>query len=144
MIIYQLSKKEKKEIEDGLDPLLARTKEVIFAYIYGSFLSAAWFRDLDIAVFVDEKKVGRKEALDYEISLSLELEKMLRLPVDVKVLNYAPLSFRYEVTRGKLVFSRDEGAMFTFLEETWHRYLDFAPVEKQFIKEMFAYTHNIN
>jgi hypothetical protein len=135
-MIHQLSKKEKEEIKKGLGSILAGRKEVIFAYLYGGFLSAAWFRDLDIAVFMDEKKVGIREALDYEISLSLEIEKMLRLPIDVKVLNYAPLSFRYEVTKGEVIFSRDEEARFTFLEETWHRYQDFAPVEKQFIREM--------
>jgi hypothetical protein len=135
-MIHQLSEKEKREIKNGLSPLLAKRREVAFAYLHGSVLSATWFKDLDIAVFVDEKKVGRKEALDYEISLSLELEKELHLPVDVKVLNYAPLSFRYEVTKGEVIFSRDEEARFTFLEETWHRYLDFAPLEKQFIEEM--------
>ncbi len=136
MIARQLSKKEKEGLKGALVYLLTRRKEVAFAYLYGSFLSAAWFRDVDIAVFVDEKRVDRKEVLDYEISLSLELEKELRLPVDVKVLNYAPLSFRYEVTKGEVIFSRDEEARFTFLEKTWHRYLDFAPVERQFIEEM--------
>ncbi len=133
MIAHQLSKKEKKAIKDAIHSLLTRKKEVVFAYLYGSFLSAAWFRDIDIAVFVDEKKIDRKDAMEYEISLSLELEKELHLPVDVKVLNYAPLSFRYEVTKGEVIFSRDEEVRFTFLELTWHRYLDFAPVEKQFI-----------
>ncbi len=133
MIAHQLSKKEKKVIKDAIHSLLAREKEVVFAYLYGSFLSAAWFRDIDIAVFVDEKKIDRKDVIDYEISLSLELEKELHLPMDVKVLNYAPLSFRYEVTKGEVIFSRNEEVRFTFLELTWHRYLDFAPVEKQFM-----------
>ena len=136
MRIHQLSKKRKKRIGDVLGPLLARRKEVMFAYLYGGFLSAAWFRDIDIAVFVDEMEIEKKDAMDYEISLSLDLEKELHLPVDVKVLNYAPLSFRYEVTKGEAIFSRDEEVRFTFLEETWHRYLDFAPVERQFIEEM--------
>ncbi len=133
MIAHQLSKKEKKVIKNAIHSLLAREKEVVFAYLYGSFLSAAWFRDIDIAVFVDEKKIDRKDVIDYEISLSLELEKELHLPMDVKILNYAPLSFRYEVTKGEVIFSRNEEVRFTFLELTWHRYLDFAPVEKQFI-----------
>ncbi|GCC11512.1 hypothetical protein IPdc08_01567 [archaeon] len=133
MLAHQLSKKEKKVIKNAIHSLLAIEKEVVFAYLYGSFLSAAWFRDIDIAVFVDEKKIDRKDVIDYEISLSLELEKELHLPMDVKVLNYAPLSFRYEVTKGEVIFSRNEEVRFTFLELTWHRYLDFAPVEKQFI-----------
>lgn len=136
MIAHQLSKKKKTGIKNSLNLILAKREEVVFAYLYGSFLSANWFRDIDTAVFVEEKRVSRKEALNYEIALSLELEKELRLPVDVKLLNYAPLSFRYEVTKGEVIFSRDEDARFSFFEETWHRYLDFAPVEREFMKEM--------
>ncbi|MCS4541934.1 MAG: nucleotidyltransferase domain-containing protein [Euryarchaeota archaeon] len=136
MIVHQLSKKKKTGVKNSLNIILAKREEVVFAYLYGSLLSANWFRDIDIAVFVDEKRVSRKEALDYEISLSLELEKELRMPVDVKLLNYAPLSFKYEVTKGEVIFSRNEEARFSFLEETWHRYLDYAPVEREFIKEM--------
>ncbi|MFQ6137143.1 MAG: nucleotidyltransferase domain-containing protein [Candidatus Hydrothermarchaeales archaeon] len=137
MKAHQLSKKEKEEIKNSLNSILAGRGEVVFAYLYGSFLSANWFRDVDIAVHIDEKGVSRKEALEYEIALSLELEKELHLPVDVKLLNYAPLSFRYDVTKGEVIFSRDEETRFSFIEETWYRYLDYAPVEREFIGEMF-------
>lgn len=136
MMIHQLSKKEKKKIKNSLNFIFEKKEEIIFGYLYGSFLSANWFKDVDVAVFVDEKKVSRKDVLDYEIGISLELEKNLHLPVDVKVLNYAPLTFRYEVTKGEVILSRDEDVRLFFLEETWHRYLDFMPVEKEFIREM--------
>jgi len=42
-----------------------------------------------------------EDLLEYELSLSSVLEGMIRLPVDVKILNQAPIAFRYEVTRGK-------------------------------------------
>lgn len=136
MIAHQLSKKKKIGIKNGLNFILSKREEITFAYLYGSFLSANWFRDIDIAVFVDEKRVSKEESLEYGIALSLELEKELHLPVDVKLLNYAPLSFKYEVTKGEVIFSRDEEARFSFLEEIWHRYLDYAPVEREFIREM--------
>ncbi|MFP3909348.1 MAG: nucleotidyltransferase domain-containing protein [Archaeoglobaceae archaeon] len=134
MIGYKLSQEEKEEVKNRLSSLLSNKDEIIFAYIHGSFIDAYWFRDLDIAVYLDEKKVSKK-ALDYELTLSVELEKALKLPVDIKILNYAPLSFRYKVTKGKVVFSRNEEKRYTFLEDTWHRYLDFAPVEKEFMRE---------
>lgn len=135
MIGYKLSQEEKKEIKNNLSSLLSNKDEIIFAYIHGSFIDAYWFRDLDIAVYLDENKL-EKRALDYELSLSVELEKALKLPVDIKILNYAPLSFRYKATKGEKIFSRDEEIRYTFLEETWHCYLDFAPVEKEFMNEV--------
>lgn len=118
MMIHQLSKKDKEKIKNSLNSIFKEKEEVIFAYLYGSFLSASWFKDVDVAVFVDKKKVNRKDVLNYEIDLSLELEKNLHLPVDVKILNYAPLSFKYEVTKGEMIFTRDESLRFLFLEET--------------------------
>ncbi len=135
MIGYKLSQEEKKEVENKLNRSLSKKDEIIFAYLHGSFIDAYWFRDVDIAVYLDENKL-KNRALDYELSLSVELEKVVHLPVDIKIFNYAPLSFRYEVTKGELIFSRDEQKRYTFLEDTWHRYLDFAPVEKEFMKEM--------
>ncbi len=132
---HRLLNKEKMGIKKSLNSILARRDEVIFAYLYGSFLSASWFRDVDIAVFIDEKRADKKEALEYEISLALELEERIHLPVDAKLLNHAPLSFKYEVTKGEAIFSRDEEARFSFVEDAWHRYLDYAPVEREFIKE---------
>lgn len=135
MIGYKLSQEEKKEIKNNLSSLLSNKDEIIFAYIHGSFIDAYWFRDLDIAVYLAENKL-EKRTLGYELSLSVELEKALKLPVDIKILNYAPLSFRYEVTKGEVIFSRDEEIRYTFLEYTWHRYLDFAPVEREFMNEL--------
>lgn len=135
MIGYKLSQEEKEKVKNNLVRLLSKNDEIIFAYLHGSFIDAYWFRDIDIAVYLDEKKVN-KRALDYELSLSVELEKTLKLPVDIKILNYAPLSFRYKVTKGEKILSSNEEIRYKFLEDTWHRYLDFAPVENEFMNEM--------
>ncbi|MBM4241717.1 MAG: nucleotidyltransferase domain-containing protein [Euryarchaeota archaeon] len=129
-------------MKNSLNFSLRKREEIIFAYLYGSFLYARWFRDVDVAVFLDEKRVERKDVLDYEISLSLELEGEFHLPADVKVLNYAPLRFKYEVTKGEVIFTRDESLRFLFLEETWHRYLDYMPVEREFI-EMLLWKQSL-
>jgi len=142
MKVHQLGNIEKEEIKNSLNFSLKEREEIIFAYLYGSFLSARWFRDVDVAVFLDEKRVERKDVLDYEISLALELERELHLPADVKVLNYAPLRFKYEVTKGEVIFTRDESLRFLFLEKTWHRYLDYMPVEREFI-EMLLWKQSL-
>jgi hypothetical protein len=46
---------------------------------------------------VDGRKV--KDFLEYGIKLSLEIERAVKISVDVKILNSAPLSFKYRVLR---------------------------------------------
>ncbi|MFQ6052335.1 MAG: nucleotidyltransferase domain-containing protein [Candidatus Hydrothermarchaeota archaeon] len=131
-----VSKREMREIKETLKSLLEKRDEIIFAYLHGSFLEDYGFKDIDIAIFIDEKKVKREECLDYEIDLSITLEKIIRFPVDVKVLNYAPLGLKYEITKGEVILSRDEERRFNFIEWVWRDYLDFKPLEKQILMDM--------
>ncbi len=110
---------------------LAQREELRFACLHGSFLEARGFRDVDLAVWVDPPRISREAALDYEFALSAWLERWIPHPIDVKVLNYAPLSFQYAVTRGELILLRDEDEWFAFREQTWRDYLDFAPLARE-------------
>ncbi|WP_048098095.1 nucleotidyltransferase domain-containing protein [Archaeoglobus sulfaticallidus] len=115
--------------------ILAEKDEVIFAYLHGSF-NEIYFRDVDIAVYVDENKV--EDFLDYELKLSAEIEKAVRLPVDVRVLNSAPLSFKYKTIKGELLTSKNEEIRFRFIERILMEYLDFKPIEEKIIEEILA------
>ena len=128
---FKLASKEKEKIKINLIEIIQNKEEVIFAYLHGSFLSNG-FNDIDLAFFVSEIE----DILDYEISVSLDIEKQIHFPIDVKVLNPAPLGFKYEVTKGELLFSRDEEIRTSFLEKTWHQYLDFKPIEKEILMDM--------
>ena len=128
---FKLSGKEKEKIKKNLTEIIQNKEEVIFAYLHGSFLING-FNDIDLAFFVS----GIEDILDYEISSSLEIEKQIHFPIDVKVLNNAPLGFKYEITKGELLFSRDEEIRTDFIEKTWHHYLDFRPIEKEILMDM--------
>jgi predicted nucleotidyltransferase len=52
----------------------------------------------------------------------------LTAPIDMKILNGAPLSFRYAVSCGRLLFGKDQRALEEFLTSTWRDYFDFKPV----------------
>ena len=114
---------------------MAEKNEVIFAYLLGSF-SETNFRDVDIAVYVDDSKV--RGFLEYEIRLSTEIEKRVKLPVDVKVLNSASLSFKYKAIKGELLLSKNEEIRLIFIEKTLMEYLDFKPIEEKIIEEILA------
>jgi len=108
---------KKKKIAKQIQDVLMSRDEIVFAYIYGSFVSSRKFRDIDIAVFVDPKKVKSKDMLDYELELGSEL--VFPCPVDVHMLNNAPVSFQHNVFRtGKLLFSRDDIVLTDLIEQT--------------------------
>ncbi len=127
---------EKEEIKGRVREALQRLPEVLFAYLHGSFLEAPAFRDLDVALYVDEEQVPRDGVISYELEKAASLDRTAGCPVDVKVLNYAPPPFRYHATRGELLFSRDEEARYTMLESTWREYFDYQPLARQFLRDI--------
>jgi len=133
----QLSQEDKEQIVERLRHLLARRDEVQFACLHGSFLEPqGGFRDIDIGVWVEPSRVDKKNALDYEWELDAWLERHIPHPIDLKVLNYAPLGFRYAASGGRLLYARDEVAWYDFRERTWEEYLDFAPLARQMLFDL--------
>jgi len=129
---------EKKKIREKIKESLFNDAEVVFAFVHGSFLEDGQFNDIDVAVYLDESSIQSLDKVDYEISQSIKLEKKLNIPVDVKILNDAILSFRYQSTRGHLLFSRDEARYEEFLCRTWSEYFDFKPVSEIYLKETLS------
>ncbi|WP_346765908.1 nucleotidyltransferase domain-containing protein [Thermococcus sp. 9N3] len=124
----------KDEVIKALIEFLMEKEEIIFAYLHGSFLEGEFYRDIDVAVYVDPEKV--KDFLSYELKLAVELELLLKYPVDVRVLNDAPPAFRYRVLHGKLLFTRDEEKWLEFYDLTVREYLDFRHFEREMRREL--------
>jgi len=122
------------EIKARIRDFLRDREEVLFAYLHGSFLRGEGYRDVDVAVYVDPGKV--EDFIEYELRLSVSLENILGIPVDVKILNSAPPAFRYRVLGGELIFLRDEKRWLEFYDLTVREYLDFRPFEKEIIREV--------
>lgn len=113
--------------------------EIIFAYIHGSFAEGLPFTDIDVAVYVDESTVSKDNAIDYGLSISSEAELKTRItPLDVKVLNYAPVGFKFYATKGLLLFSKDEEVRCGFLERTWKKYFDLLPKRRQILLDLVS------
>jgi len=126
---------ERDKIIKNLRERLSEDKRIVFAYVHGSFLEGRDFNDVDVAIYLGTGKETDTDPVDIEISLSLELEEEIHLPIDVKVLNNAPLSFCYHVTKGMLILSRDENLREEFVCRTWSAYFDFQPVSKIYLQE---------
>ncbi len=131
---YQLSPEEHSRIRDQIAAELAHYPDVVFAYLYGSFAGSDAFHDVDIAVYLP----GEKATEDVAADLSQHLSAKVKLPVDVRVLNAAPVSFRFHVLRGECLLSRDDDLRADIVEDTVRRYLDIAPLLRHATKEAFA------
>lgn len=131
-----LASRAQSDLEKTLAARLATHPEIRFAMLYGSAAEGGTFRDLDIGLFVDRTQVSAEADLDYAFALADELAAIVPFPVDVRVINDAPLPFRYNVSRGIPLMVKDEECFYTFLERTWDEYLDFQPILLQYLRDL--------
>lgn len=131
----QISKEKKQSIIEGIASRLREQKHITFAYIFGSFAQEEKFSDIDIGVFVSEE-IGA-ESLNFEFDLEEEIKPFTNLPVDVRIINHAPLSFVYHVIKeGILIVDKDAGKRADFEGIIFKKYLDFAFFRRQYLKEV--------
>jgi predicted nucleotidyltransferase len=122
-------------IKKVLIQFLQKRAEIWFAVLYGSAAENQAFRDIDIGLFVIREAVPPASDLDYAFTLADQIQDLIKFPVDVRVINDAPLPFRYNVSRGIPLIVNDKEVYARFLERTWDEYLDFHPVALQYLKE---------
>ena len=136
-----LCPEDKTTLVDRIKILLSQRPEVDFGCVIGSFLETErGFRDIDIAVWVDPSRVEKKVELDYQWDLSRTLEKNIRHPIDISVLNYASLGYKYAASGGLLVWAKDPVLWYDFRERTWLQYLDFAPLAQGMLFDALSST----
>lgn len=135
---FSVNQKEKEKIIKKIKKTLFDQKEVIFGFIFGSFLDAPSFRDIDIGVYLEDIK--EDEVLNYELKLSKKIAETLNLHFDlieVKVLNFAPSPFLNNIfKRGQLLFSRDEKILTDLIENTSLDALANTHLSQQSLKEL--------
>jgi predicted nucleotidyltransferase len=107
---------------------LAGHSEVLAAYLYGSHAEgrANALSDMDIGVLIRDG-LAEERLWRLEDALAADLRPILHTDqVDLVVLNLAPLRIRYEViTKGKVLYSADDGARADFESYSLRRYWDF-------------------
>ena len=100
-------------------------REIIALYLYGSQAQgrASALSDVDVAVLA-------RNDLSQQQLWRLEDRCVARWPeaVDIRVLNLAPLPFRYEVTaRGQRLWAVSPGTVADWESLTWRQYWDLRP-----------------
>lgn len=123
----RLNKSQIKKATKVLQALFPFYQKVVFAYIYGSALLFIEKRqsipphDIDVAIYVKDA-----DAIKLEMDLQMAFYKktgLLPEMLDVRSLNNAPLSVRIEIlTKGRLIFCRDELFHAEYIEQTSNLY----------------------
>jgi len=131
MTIFRITDIEKEKVIEEISRTLGKRGEIIFSYIHGSFVEGD-FRDVDVAVYLKEEE----KALRYELNLERRIEDTIDFPVDVRILNDAPLSFRFNVIKnGILLFSKNEKIRCDFETLSTVEYHDFEYLREEFRRE---------
>jgi predicted nucleotidyltransferase len=123
-------------LKEALARCLADRPEILFALLYGSAAEGVPFRDLDIGIFVERTSVPPAKEWAYAFALADDVSSVVPYPIDVWVVNDAPLPFRYSVSKGIALVVNDPDALAAFLTRTWDEFLDFRPVAMRYLEEL--------
>ena len=116
---YELSLEEKHGIVEKVRRLLEGEEDIIFAYVHGSFVERRFFRDIDVAIWL------RDVTRSFYYVVEFPARANIGIPLDVQVLNEAPLPFKYHVfTKGTLLISGDENLRAKVIDKAIRMYID--------------------
>lgn len=134
--LYTIRPEQREDVLAKLRVELAKVSGLRFAYVYGSVLESDRVHDVDVGVFLDVPMVAQQ--MNMMDALLVTLSAAVGFPVDIRVLNEAPLPFLYHVLRERLLLCRDETFLTDMLEDVARRYLDLAPFLCNGTKDAFA------
>jgi predicted nucleotidyltransferase len=131
---HSLGQIQKENILENITSALNKHGEIVLAYVFGSFVQSDDFSDIDLGILVKEKLVT---PLNIELKLEIALEDIVHYPVDVRILNHAPLSFCQNVIRhGRVVLERDANLRADFTGNILKQYFDFMPFRRRYLREV--------
>ncbi len=130
-----MNEAEKSRIVGVISNLLSERAEIVFAYLFGSFVSDANFSDIDIGVFV--QGIPQPASLDFELQLEKQVGSLVHVPADVRILNGAPPSFIFQIIkRSCRVVDKDPSLRAEFEGRILKEYFDFAPFRRRYLEEV--------
>ncbi|WP_347489009.1 nucleotidyltransferase domain-containing protein [Desulfoscipio sp. XC116] len=137
---YSLYPEEKEELVKRIGILISKRSNAAFAYIYGSFLEDNGFGDIDIAFYFHRKNLpAESDIISLEIQMEMELQKEFGYLFDARIINYAPISFCYNVLKnGTPIYIDDDDLRVNFFSMIVKKYIDFLPYRKRYLKEVLG------
>ena len=133
--LFDVDSVQRVEIARLVASTLSDDAHVVFAYLHGSFVGDRPFHDIDVGVYLNTAPV---EHTRRAVELADRLSRRVGYPVDVRVLNEAPVPFVFHALQGTLLISHDDACLADVLERSGRRYLDLAPVLRRATRDAFA------
>ncbi len=134
--LYRADPPERERVTRALIAVLEAEPNLEFAWLHGSFLAPAGFHDIDVGVHLSG---GAEVRFRLGLDLAVRLDREAGFPVDVRVLNDAPVTFLFHVFReGRLLLSRNDESLANLMERTVREYLDMAPLLRQATIEAYG------
>jgi predicted nucleotidyltransferase len=132
--------------ENKISEFLQSKDEIIFAYIFGSFIKNQNYHDIDIAVYLNKyfnKNDLKKFPYGYESILISELTLLAREKIDFIVMNNADITLQQRIiNKGTLLFSKDERIRITHENFIRKLYIDAENIRR--IKRKYLTKKIIN
>jgi uncharacterized protein len=100
------------------------------------------FNDIDIALylahsFISQEKITYNNLVQFETKLEIELEEKLQIPVDVRIINYSPLPFKYNVIKsGILAVDKDLDLRADFEGLTFKKYFEYVHLRDEYLRNV--------
>ena len=132
---YTLSRSEKEKVIQIISShFFQQYDEILAVYIFGSFISERHFSDIDIGII---NAMDLSKPLDFELKLENRLEKLIKYPIDVRILNRAPISFIQNVFRaGRVIIDKNPNMRADFEGRILKQYFDFSPFRQKYLQEV--------
>jgi predicted nucleotidyltransferase len=130
---YRLDSAAREDIIRRIGAALTGRTDLVFAFVFGSFLEREAFRDVDVGIWT-----SAQASAGLDLELAQRLSRELEMPVDVRRINDAPTSFLFHVLRGRPLVVRDEAHLAEVMEQTARDYHDRAPLLRRAASEAFA------
>ena len=132
---HKLKKSEKEKIIKEISSyFFQRHDDILTVYIFGSFILRRSFSDIDIGIIT---VTDLSHPLEFELALESQLEKIIKYPIDIRILNQAPISFSQNVFRtGRVILDSNSNMRADFEGRILKQYFDFAPFRKRYLQEV--------
>lgn len=133
-IKHTITKQDKEKITKTISSYLQNHKEIVAAYLFGSYVSGQPYGDIDLGILVRKEP---ENLLEYEFELEIKLEELVKFAVDVRILNKAPVSFVQNVIRhGQIIIDSKPNIRSDFESYILRKYFDFAPFRRRYLAEV--------
>jgi len=120
-------------LETLVQEKLGDDPDISAVYLFGSQARGTARAKSDVDLGVLYRRPPAPTLMDQPFELQAELEGALRVPVDLVVMNTAPVDLVHRILRdGKLLLENDKSARISFEVKARNQYFDLLPILEQY------------